>query len=184
MLRILSLALCLALTSTAAQVPRHSPEFAINMTDGRQVLLSQYRGKVVALIFILTTCPHCQHTVQVLSKLQNEYGPRGFQVLATAVDTMGKMYVPDFIRRFQPPFPVGFNERDSINEYLQHPSMLRMSMPQIVFIDRQGTIRAQHSGEDAFFAGDQEKTIAATIEPLLKEGGHATSRRSTHAAAK
>jgi hypothetical protein len=42
-------------------------------------------------------------------------------------------------------------------------------MPQMVFIDRQGTIRAQYSGDDKFFAEDQEKHIREQIETLLKE---------------
>ena len=180
--RFVSLVLSIALLAgvlSAAQVPRHSPEFAINMADGRQVLLSQYRGKVVALAFILTTCPHCQQTIQVLSKLQNEYGPRGFQVLASATDEMPKLYVPDFIRKFQPPFPVGYSNRDSAIEYLQHPPTFRMMMPQIVFVDRQGTIRGQYAGDDPFFSGDQEKAIAQTIDKLLKESAPVSSRKAS-----
>src|SRR5262245_12979655 len=87
-------AVCLTLFATGAQcaqVPRHSPEFAIQLNNGKQVLLSQYRGKPVALVFILTHCPHCQHTVQILSKLQNEFGPRGFQVLSSAIEDMASM---------------------------------------------------------------------------------------------
>ena len=39
----------------AAETPRKSPEFAIHLTDGKQVLASEYRGKVLCLVFILTT---------------------------------------------------------------------------------------------------------------------------------
>ena len=35
--------------------PRKSPEFAIQMPDGKQTLLSTYRGKVVLLAFFYTT---------------------------------------------------------------------------------------------------------------------------------
>ncbi|HZT32036.1 MAG TPA: TlpA disulfide reductase family protein [Bryobacteraceae bacterium] len=161
----------------AAEVPRHSPEFAINMNSGRPLLLSQYRGKVVALVFILTYCPHCQKTVGILTKMQNEFGPHGLQVLSCAIEDMASMNVPDFIKRFQPTFPVGFSDRNSVIEYLQHPAMFKLLMPQIVFVDRQGTIRAQYSGEEPFFAGDQEKNIRDEIENLLKE--NAGVRRHT-----
>ncbi|HWB98072.1 MAG TPA: TlpA disulfide reductase family protein [Bryobacteraceae bacterium] len=155
----------------AAEVPRHSPEFAISMPGGKQILLSQYRGKVVAMVFILTYCPHCQKTVGILTKLQNEYGPRGLQVLACAIEDMASMNIPDFVKRFQPSFPVGFAERNSVIEYLQHPAMFKLLMPQIAFIDRQGTIRAQYSGEEKLFADDQEKNIREQLEGLLKENG-------------
>lgn len=164
--------ICLALLAgmaVAAQVPRHSPEFAVNMENGKQVLLSHYRGKAVALVFVLTYCSHCQLTTQILTKLQNEYGPRGFQVIGSAIEDMAKMAVPDFVKRFQPSFPVGYNDRNAVLEYLQHPAMLRMMMPQVVFIDRQGTIRAQYAGDDPYFGPDQEKNLRQTIESLLKE---------------
>ena len=42
-------------TAFAQKVPRPSPEFVINMTNGSQLLLSQYSGKVVLLAFMFTT---------------------------------------------------------------------------------------------------------------------------------
>jgi hypothetical protein len=56
MLRRAILFLTLAATLTfAADTPRKSPEFVIDMGPGKQVLVSQYRGKVLCLVFILTT---------------------------------------------------------------------------------------------------------------------------------
>ena len=161
----------------AAALPRPSPDFAVNMVGGQQIQVSQYKGKVCALAFILTTCPHCQKTVGFLSTMQKEYGPRGFQVLASAIEDMAAMNVPDFINRFQPPFPVGFNNQNAVQEYLQHPVILRLLMPQVVFIDRQGTIRAQYAGDDKFFIDDQEKHLREQIEALLKEAPAPHKRR-------
>lgn len=171
--RICTRAICVAVLSAsleAAEVPRRSPEFAVALTNGKQFLLSEQRGKVTALLFILTYCAHCQDTVKTLSTLQKEYGARGFQVVATAIEPMAKMLVPDFIKRFDPAFPVGFNEREQALSYLQHPSTFRLLMPQLVFIDRMGTIRAQYTGEDAFFGADEEKNLREKIEGLLKSG--------------
>ncbi len=39
----------------AADVPRKAPEYAIKLADGKQALVSSYRGKVLCLAFILTT---------------------------------------------------------------------------------------------------------------------------------
>jgi peroxiredoxin len=171
--------------ANAAEVPRPSPDFAVGMTGGEPIQVSQYNGKVCVLAFILTTCPHCQKTVGYLSTMQNEYGPRGFQALASAIDDMGAMNVPDFIKRFQPPFPVGFNKLNDAQGYLQHPAMFRMLMPQLVFIDRQGTIRAQFAGDDKFFAeADQEKHIREQIEALLKEAPALHKKRAAAPAPK
>lgn len=41
--------------ATAQQVPRPSPDFVIQMGGGKQLKVSDYRGKVVCFVFILTT---------------------------------------------------------------------------------------------------------------------------------
>lgn len=170
--KICAILLCLAGLAMAADIPRPAPDLAINLPTGSQLHPSQYQGKVVVLAFILTYCSHCQFTSQILAKLQKEYGPQGLQVVASAIDPMALMKVPDFVQQFQPGFPVGANEHDEAGRYLQHPVMFRMMMPQLVFIDRKGTIRAQHAGDDEKFFDNatQEKNIREVIEPLLKEG--------------
>jgi peroxiredoxin len=162
---------CAALGATTDKAPRPSPDFAVSLNDGSQIHLSQYHGKVVVLAFILTTCPHCQFTVQTLSTLQKEYAPRGLQVIASAIQDMAALAVPDFVKQFQPGFPVGFNPRNLVEDYLQHPVMFRLLMPQVVVIDRKGIIRTQLAGDDKFFdKAEQEKNFRELLEPLLKEG--------------
>ena len=167
-LQILTLLLTAALAG-AATVPRQAPEFAMTTADGKQVLLSQYNGKTIVFAFILTTCPHCQKTIGVLSKLQPEYAKRGVQMLACAIEDAAKQNLPGFVDKFKPPFPVGFAARESVYQYLQHPSMLILHMPTMIFVDRQRMIRAQYEGDSPFFTEEvQEKNIRADIEKLLK----------------
>src|SRR5256885_10517264 len=85
---------------TSDKAPRPSPDFAVSFNDGSQIHLSQYQGKVVVLAFILTYCPHCQLTLQTLSTLQKEYAPRGLLVIASAIEDMASLVVPDFIKKF------------------------------------------------------------------------------------
>ena len=81
-MRFLAAALVLFATLTLqAQAPpvlRHSPEFVIKYPNGSQMLLSSLRGKVVALLFVHTTCPHCQRTSQVFTRLVQENKARGY----------------------------------------------------------------------------------------------------------
>jgi len=176
--KLFPLLLCWASLGVSAEIPRPSPDFTVYLNDGRQIHISEYKGKVVVLAFILTTCPHCQFTSQVLTKLQQEYEPRGFQVIASAINEMSKLYVPDFIKNFHPAYPVGYNERETAEDYLQHPVMFRLLMPQVVVIDRKGTIRAQFAGDDKFFEkAEQEKNFRDLIGPLLKEGQAQTAGR-------
>ena len=45
----------LAATVFAQQIPRKSAEFVVKLTDGKEILVSSLRGKVVCLTFIVTT---------------------------------------------------------------------------------------------------------------------------------
>ncbi len=163
----------------AATVPRQSPEFGFEVPGGKQVLLSQYKGKVVMLGFYLTTCPHCKDTVKVIEKLYREYGSRGFQPLGVCINDMAKMLTPDFIREQGATFPIGYGPRDSAYGYLQHPTMLQLYMPTVVMIDRTGKITAQYMGGDLIFGRDlaeRERNFRKIIEDMLKPAGAAPKK--------
>jgi peroxiredoxin len=166
-----------AFSASAQQVPRPAGEFAINMVNGRQILLSQYTGKVVLLAFMFTTCPHCQHTSQILSGIQNEFGRQGLQILGSFFNDNAPQLIPGFITQFQPTFPVGYASRDQVNEYLQHAPGKPTYVPELIFIDRNRQIRGQFTGTDDFFK-DQETNIRNMVESLLKEP--ATAKKSGH----
>src|SRR5450755_3583617 len=162
--------LSIATPSTqAAELPRPSPDFAINLGQGKQVRIGQYKGKTVVVAFILTYCSHCQMTIGVLSKMQKEYGPSGLQVLASATEDMAATALPGFLRQFDPPFPVGINTTAEFVAYIQHPTMLQLYMPALVFIDKDGIIQAQYEGRDPMLEETNvEKGIRAKVEEMLK----------------
>lgn len=177
-MRMLACSLALAAaTLPAATVPRPAPEFAIKLPTGEQLLLSQYRGKVVALEFLLTTCPACHEASRLLQKLYQEYGPRGFQPIGVAFNDMAMMLVPDYVKDNRLTFPVGVGTRQSVLDFLQHSPILRLLVPQLVFVDRKGVIRAQYAADDPFFS-DKEKNMRLQIESLLSEGGVPAPKRA------
>ena len=182
MVRRLALALLIAAAAVpafATLVGNTTPEFVIRLNDGSQKLLSNYRGKVVCVLFVHTTCPHCQHSCNEMSKLYAEYGPRGFQPIAVAWNDMANMLVPDFVKANGVTFPVGFAPRDEVLSYLGISPMERSVVPQIVWIDKKGVVRSQTPAQ-----GDtkllQESYWREEIETLLKEPGPAAHHNGTH----
>jgi peroxiredoxin len=141
-------------------------DFTINMVDAKPLTLSQYKGHPVVLAFILTSCPHCQNAVKVLGKLQTEYGPRGLQVLASAIEQDSQQHVRLFVKNFAPPFPVGYNTGPEAYTLI-HPTGKLPMMPLLGFIDRKGVLRAQHEGEEPFFT-DLEQNLRQEIEALFQ----------------
>ena len=159
--------ICMALAAASLfAAPRPSPEFVINYPGNRQVLLSSYRGKVVLLMFILTTCSHCQATCRAVSKLYTEMGPEGFQPLAVAMDPTAMTLVSAFVHDYQINFPVGVSERDPVLDFLQTSVMIRLTMPQVLMIDRKGVIQSQTPppGDDRM---SEENYLRQQIEQLL-----------------
>src|ERR1700676_3281493 len=170
--RVILLLCLLATLTSAVTVPRPAHEFVIRGT-GAETLLSQFRGKVVLLAFIFTTCPHCQHTVGIMSDVQKEYASRGFQALGSAFNETAAQLLPAFLAQFHPNFPVGYSARPTVLEFLQVPSNMPLSVPVLVFVDKKGIIRSQHMGSDDPFFKDQEKSMRAELEALLKERARA-----------
>lgn len=173
----------LALQADGPAVPRKSPEFVLKYNDGHQTLLSSYRGKVIGLLFVHTTCPHCQHISQVFTQLQKEYGPRGFQALDVAFNTNSQQLVPEFVKAYGIGYPVAFAPPEQVLDYLGFSVMQRYVVPQILWIDRKGEIRSQTSplGED----NNQysEPYWRNMIETLLKEPANGAAKATTHPAA-
>jgi peroxiredoxin len=166
---ILALGAMALLPAVAAEVPRRAPEFAIQMPQpSGQNLLSQYKGKVVCVEFLYTTCPHCQTASQLMSRLQTEYGPRGFQALGVAFNEMSHMLVRDFVRDFKVNYPIGFSTREPVHAFLQNDPKHSLHVPQMVFIDRKGVIRHQSLAQ-ADSQTSTEPFMRKMIETLLKE---------------
>jgi len=169
------------LQAAVPPVPRHAPEFVIHNPDGTQTLLSSYRGKVVALLFVYTTCVHCQHTSQVFSKYNTEFGARGFQPVDVAFNEMANLFVKDFVKEFGINYPVGFSPRDPVLDYLGIPAIDHFVVPQIVWIDRKGNIRSQTPplGDDKLL---KESYWREMIETLLKEPAQSAKKPPVHRA--
>jgi len=174
-----ALACVFALQADTPPTPRPAPEFIIKYSDGNQVPLSSFKGKVVALSFVFTTCIHCQHASQAFSKLYTEYGPRGFQPVGVAINDMANLFVDDFVKNNGVTYRVGYSPLDPVLEFLGISRMERYVVPQIVWIDRKGMIRSQTSA----VTGDEQMRTEAywrqMIETLLKESPETTKKHST-----
>jgi len=173
----------------AAENVRKAPELAFSIPGQGQKLLSQYRGKVVALEFIFTTCPHCQAASKVMTKFQSEYGPRGLQVIDVAVNQNADLLVENFSRDFHVNFPVGWTPSNEMLAFMGF-SDGRYVVPQLVLIDRKGFIHYQTPAteNDDWDKLMKEDAIRQHIEELLgsesTSASHHTSSASRVAMAK
>jgi thiol-disulfide isomerase/thioredoxin len=167
-------------------VPRPAPNLDFVDANGKHIMLSSYRGKVVVIQFLLTTCSHCQAFSMVLSKMQAELGPRGFQALGVSWNAGEDPKVPaaglvrDYASKYATDFPVGYPDHGpncgqtrtpgecAILEFLGDSVMDRLGFPQVVVVDKKGVIRAQ-SEVPGTSALQDEGYLTMFVDNLLKE---------------
>ncbi len=168
---ILSAVSAVSLLAGDVVVPRKAPELAFTIPGEGEKLLSQYRGKVVALEFIMTTCPHCQAASHDMTKYQEEFGKRGLQVIDLAINALdgaggpseANEMVTRFKTNFQVGFPVGYLPRVQMMTFMGFTPADRMVVPQLVLIDRRGIIHYQTPA----ISGPQWESVMK--EPYLRE---------------
>jgi protein SCO1 len=89
--------------------PRLAPDFALRGSDGSELKLSRYRGKVVALAFGYTHCPSvCPVTLGYLAEARKKLGARAkdLQVVFVTVDPERDdvQHLKKFVAFFDPTF--------------------------------------------------------------------------------
>ncbi len=150
---------------------RDAPALSFSVPGKGQETLQQYRGKVVALEFIFTTCPHCQAASHFMTKLQSEYAARGLQVIDVAVNPNADLLVENFVKDNGVNFPVGWTTQAQMQQFMGF-SDARFVVPQLVLIDRKGTIHYQTpalSNDDSWSKMMDEKAVRQHIEQLLAQ---------------
>ncbi len=149
---------------------KKAPPLSFIVPGQGQKTLSQYEGKVVALEFIFTTCPHCKAASHIMTKLQAEYGSKGLQVIDVAVNPNSDLLVEDFAKEQQVNFPVGWAPSANMTAFMGF-SADRYVVPQLVLIDRKGYIHYQTPAteNDKWDRLMKEETIRQHIEQLLSE---------------
>ena len=158
---------CLLVSAQGASTPRPVAHVPIPTAEGKPVKLSQYRGKVVVVALISTTCAHCLASVQMLGKFQKEFAPQGFQALAVAADDGAADRVSGLLR-LQSGIQLGYLDQTSTMQVFDFKHDDHPYVPIYMFVDRKGTVRFQYAGKDDFFK-NEEKNTRILIESLLKQ---------------
>jgi peroxiredoxin len=158
--------LALGLSAVAAPVPRAAPALTVTDLMGQKQDLSQFKGDVVVIEFLLVRCSGCLRTAQTINKLYGEMGGRGFQPVGVVFDEgMSAPVVRDLAQILKLSYPVGYTTSDDVDRYLARAVSERFQAPQLVVIDRAGVIRAQSrpSGETSLTDENYLRSLVGTL---------------------
>jgi len=148
---------------------RRAPGFALPTPDYRRWYdLQDFRGKVLIIDIMSTSCPHCMLTSTTLEKVRDKYGDKvgilSVVLLPDNLDTVNK-----YMQTNKVTVPIVADMGQMTISYLNaKPGQARMEVPHLFLIDKQGMIR------NDFLYGDSTKAIFEgpglfpEIEKLLK----------------
>jgi thiol-disulfide isomerase/thioredoxin len=134
-------------------------DFTLKDLSGREVSLSDFRGKVVLLDFWATWCSPCRASIPHLNGLSRKYRERGLEILGINLDQGDPGPVLAFRRAMKIEYPILSGTPEVMRAYGINP------IPASFLIDRRGNIRAKLIG----FNTAIEERMTLEIENLLNE---------------
>jgi cytochrome c biogenesis protein CcmG/thiol:disulfide interchange protein DsbE len=116
--------------------------YTLKDVNGRDVRLSEFKGKVILLDFWATWCGPCKVEIPWFVEFQEKYGPAGLQVVGVSVDDTQERLTP-FVTQFKMNYAVlqGLGHDDLQEEYGP-----LWGIPVTMLISRDGRICSRHTG--------------------------------------
>ncbi len=118
------------------------PQFSLpSALDGTSVASKDYKGQVMLVTFFATWCPPCRQEIPTLKQLQEEYGPKGFSVLALSVDEGGSAIVEKLVKLEKINYPVLMADRATADNFGGIAGI-----PTSFLVNRQGNVVKRYTG--------------------------------------
>ena len=153
---------CLSLLAANEYSNRRAPGFSLMDSKFAQHDAQDYRGKVLLVEFMQTTCQVCLHLTENLVKVEQKYGDR-IGVLSITTQPDNFQTADRYAKDHRVEWPVLFDMGQVMMSYLKMtPASLTVHFPHLFIIDKQGMIRADYDND---VPADQ---ISAEIERLVK----------------
>ena len=120
-------------------VGSRAADFTLPDVDGKQLCLSDFRGKTVLLSFWATWCPPCKEEVPSLEKIYEQNKDKDVAVLA--VDDEDTATIRDFLKENQYSFTALVdNKRTLFKEFAVH------FIPMVIVINHDGIVTREIEG--------------------------------------
>jgi len=152
---VVAAAIMAGCTDRGGKSDARAADFSLQDLGGKNVKLSDYKGKVVLLDFWATWCPPCRASIPGLEKIHKAYKDRGLVILAVSLDEGGWDEVKSFIADSGITYTV-LKGTDDVSEQYQV-----RSIPMILILDKEGRITKRYLG----FGNEEdlEKDINAVL---------------------
>lgn len=167
MLAVAPLAACAQDALQAWAGPAAAPSIELRRLDGRPLVLSGLRGKVVVVNFWATWCEPCVDEMPSMQRLYEKLAGEAFEILAVNFQE-GEPRIRGFLSKVPVTFPILRDTDGSVARAWK----VRI-FPSSFVVDAAGTIRYVLVGTIDWAAPETEETLRA----LLRSSGPGTPRR-------
>ena len=106
--------LAIALSAPLSAQAVAPPVLTFTTMEGKQIRLSDLRGKIVLINFWATSCGICLKEMPDLIRTYQQYRTRGFEVIAVAMHYDQPGDIRAYVRKQGLPFPVVFDRDGSL----------------------------------------------------------------------
>jgi thiol-disulfide isomerase/thioredoxin len=120
-------------------VGKEFPQFpkGVKTTDGKDLTLERFKGKVLLVDFWATWCPPCRAEVPNLVKAYEEYNKKGFEIIGISFDESREKF-DEYIKENKMPWPQYFDGKGWQNEV--GPTYGIQSIPTMYLLDKDGKV--------------------------------------------
>lgn len=152
--------------ATGQLIGQVAPDFELPSLEGKNVKLSNFRGKAVLLNFWATYCGPCKIEMPWFVELQKQYGPQGFQIVGVAMDDASTEDIAKFAKEMGVNYPILLG-KESVGQSYGGVGVL----PTTFFVDRDGKIT------DREFGLQSRSVFVDNIKKALSQGQSVQARR-------
>jgi peroxiredoxin len=133
---------CAATLLSAAELSgRRAPGFSLPDMTMKQYDPQDYRGKILVIELMQTTCQHCEKFSEILQEAANKYGGR-VAILSVVNPPDNATTVKKYIDEHKISVPILFDCGQMAASYLKvGPQNPNFNIPHVFLIDAQGMIR-------------------------------------------
>ncbi|MEJ2430050.1 MAG: TlpA disulfide reductase family protein [Deltaproteobacteria bacterium] len=111
------------------------PNFTFPDLNGKEVSLSDQRGKVLLVNVWATWCPPCRREMPSMQRLYKKFKGKNFEILAVSIDSEGRKAVEPFMRKMNLTFPALLDPGETIRSLYGITGV-----PESFIIDQQGIL--------------------------------------------
>jgi len=130
------------------------------LNDGKRATLADYEGKLLVVDFYATWCQPCRESIPRLIGLQQNYGPRGLQVVGLNVGGPDdRIKVASFVKELNIQYPLGFPDQALTDLFLSD----NQTIPQTFVFGRRGQLVKRFIGYQGTIGDELEKVIQKEI---------------------